>query len=196
MCKTVIGRDESLKVSADKDRGSVPGKVVTYLPTYTASAVRRDLGTSYLVECICKSARQSWSMWREGCLISILELCRPMANNWRKPPIGLPISVIQQFRVEATKVQVAKWSLHLFFLFDLVCLCIVFLMSNFAKSNIERLGRQRPPQFKTVWTEIGFVYVITPCLCRYGVSCLLDQETYSYIHDFSCFRSMLMKDTS
>ncbi|KAK6611687.1 Drug resistance protein YOR378W-like 5 [Botrytis cinerea] len=45
-------------------------------------------------------------------------------------------------------------------------------MSNLAKSDIERLGRQRPPQFKTVWTEIGFVFstCVSQVLSEYFVS--------------------------
>ncbi|TGO26005.1 hypothetical protein BPAE_0068g00390 [Botrytis paeoniae] len=45
-------------------------------------------------------------------------------------------------------------------------------MSNLAKSDTERLGRQRPPQFKTVWTEIGFVFstCVSQVLSEYFVS--------------------------
>ncbi|ESZ96569.1 hypothetical protein SBOR_3071 [Sclerotinia borealis F-4128] len=44
-------------------------------------------------------------------------------------------------------------------------------MSRLAKSDVERLGRQRPPQFKTIWTEIGFVgSILTPYVQEYFVS--------------------------
>ena len=28
------------------------------------------------------------------------------------------------------------------------------------RTRIERLGRERPPQFKSIWAELGFVYSI------------------------------------
>lgn len=28
------------------------------------------------------------------------------------------------------------------------------------RARIERLGRERPPQFKSIWAELGFVYSI------------------------------------
>ncbi|QSZ37209.1 hypothetical protein DSL72_009303 [Monilinia vaccinii-corymbosi] len=57
-------------------------------------------------------------------------------------------------------------------------------MATLAKSDIERLGRERPPKFGTTWTEIGFVFSIC-------VSMILSEY---FVSGFAVVVPDLMKD--